>query len=448
MERILSRWLEIPDLRRLEVYEAHGGYQAWRKALTAMEPAQIIEEVKASNLRGRGGAAFPTGTKWSFIPRDSQKPVYVCCNGDESEPGTFANRHQLANDPHSIIEGLLICCRAVNAHVAYIYLRGEFAVQKRCVDEALAEARARGYIGRNVMGSNFDVEIYTHRGAGAYICGEETALLESLEGKRGYPRNRPPFPAIAGAFGCPTVVNNVETLSNVPHIIARGAQWYRSIGPSTSPGPKLFGLSGHLNRPGLYELPMGFPLKDMIYNDDLGGGILDGKKLKAVIPGGSSFPVFTADEAVKVNMDFDSVRAAGSLMGTGGVIVMHEDTCMVDALRTIANFYHHESCGQCTPCREGCGWIEKLLIDLEAGRGQAEDLDRLIDVANHMEGNTICVLADSLAMPVRSFVTKFKDEFVEHVRQRRCPFRFNLEQAGGTPSQETVLASREAGAAP
>ncbi len=421
MERILSRWLDIPDLRHLEVYVAHGGYRALRKALFEMTPDQIINEVKNSNLRGRGGAAFPTGVKWGFIPRDSKKPVYVCCNGDEAEPGTFANRYQFENDPHGVIEGILIACRAVNAHVAYVYLRGEFSFQKRRLDEALGEARAKGYIGRNIMGSGFDVEIYTHRGAGAYICGEETGLLESLEGKRGYPRNRPPFPAIQGAFGCPTVVNNVETLSNVPHIIMRGADWYKSIGPEKSPGPKFFCLSGHVNKPGLYELPMGYPLKDLIY--EVGGGILDGRKLKAVIPGGSSFPVFTAEEAVKVNMDFDSVRAAGSLMGTAGVMVMHDGTCMVDALKTIAHFYHHESCGQCTPCREGCSWIEKILVDLEAGRGKMEDLQTLIDVSSNMEGNTICVLADSLAMPVKSFIPKFREEFEAHIKLQRCPFR-------------------------
>ncbi len=425
MERILTRWLDIPDLRRLEVYQANGGYQALHKALFEMTPEAIINEVRNSNLRGRGGAAFATGVKWSFIPKDSKKPVYVCCNADESEPGTFANRYQLENDPHSIIEGILICCRAVGAHTCYVYLRGEFTVQKRIFDDALAEARAKGIVGPDLMGSGFGVEIYTHRGAGAYICGEETGLLESLEGKRAYPRNRPPFPAIQGAFGCPTVVNNVETLTNVPFIIARGAEWYKAIGPEKSPGPKLFCLSGHVNGPGLYELPMGFPLKDLIY--DVGGGILDGKKLKAVIPGGSSFPVFTAEEAVKVNMDFDSVRAAGSLMGTAGVMVMHEDTCMVDALRTIAHFYHHESCGQCTPCREGCGWTEKLLTELEAGRGEMDDLQKLIDIAVNMEGNTICVLADSLSMPVKSFVPKFKDEFVEHVMQKGCPFKARRE---------------------
>ena len=421
MERILSRWLDIPDLRKLDVYEANGGYQAARKAFFEMKPEEIIEEIKNSNLRGRGGAAFPTGTKWSFIPKDSKKPVYICCNADESEPGTFANRYQLENDPHCIIEGILIACRAVNSHVCYVYLRGEFDLQKQIFDEALAQARAKGYIGSDVMGSRFGIEIYTHRGAGAYICGEETGLLESLEGKRAYPRNRPPFPAIQGAFGAPTVVNNVETLSNVPWIILRGADWYKAIGPERSPGPKLFCLSGHVNKPGLYELPMGFPLKSLIY--DVGGGIWGGKELKAVIPGGSSFPVFTAEEALKVNMDFESVRAAGSLMGTGGVMVMNENTCMVEALRVVAHFYHHESCGQCTPCREGCGWIEKLLTDLEAGRGAMADLDKLISVASNMEGNTICVLADSLSMPVKSFVPKFKDEFVEHVKLGRCPFR-------------------------
>jgi NADH-quinone oxidoreductase subunit F len=421
MERILTRWLDIPDLRKLDVYRAHGGYEAARKALFDLTPDQIINEVKNSNLRGRGGAAFPTGVKWSFIPKDSKKPVYVCCNADEAEPGTFANRYELENDPHGIIEGMLITCRAVGAHTCFVYLRGEFKRQKESLDAALAEARAKGIVGKNILNSGFDVEIWTHRGAGAYICGEETGLLESLEGKRAYPRNRPPFPAIQGAFGCPTVVNNVETMANLPHIINRGADWYKSIGPDKSPGPKLFCLSGHVNQPGLYELPMGFPLKDLIYG--VGGGICDGRQLKAVIPGGSSFPVFTADEAIKVNMEFDSVRAAGSLMGTAGVMVMHDGTCMVDALKTVAHFYHHESCGQCTPCREGCGWIEKLLTDLEDGHGKMEDLQILIDVSTNMEGNTICVLADSLSMPVKSFVPKYRSEFEDHVRLGKCPFK-------------------------
>jgi len=279
MERILTRWMDIPDLRRLDVYVGNGGYKALRKALFDMSPEQIINEVKNSNLRGRGGAAFATGVKWSFIPKESKKPVYLCCNADESEPGTFANRYELENDPHCILEGIAIACRAVGSHIAYVYLRGEFTAQKKIFDGAIAEAYANNYLGKNILGSGFDLEVYTHRGAGAYICGEETGLLESLEGRRAYPRNRPPFPAIQGAFGSPTVVNNVETLSNVPHIINRGADWYKSIGPEKSPGPKLFCLSGHVNKPGLYELPMGFPLKDLIY--DVGGGILDGKALKA-----------------------------------------------------------------------------------------------------------------------------------------------------------------------
>src|SRR5258708_10473153 len=288
MERILTRWMDIPELKKLDVYLANDGYKAVRKALFEMKPEEIINEVKNSNLRGRGGAAFPTGVKWGFIPKEPKKPVYLLCNADESEPGTFANRYELENDPHAILEGIIIACRAVNAHTAYVYLRGEFGVQKKILDGAIVDAYAKNLLGKNIMGSGFDLEVYTHRGAGAYICGEETGLLESLEGKRAYPRNRPPFPAIQGAFASPTVVNNVETLSNVPHIINRGAHWYKSIGPEKSPGPKLFCLSGHINKPGLYELPMGFPLKELIY--DVGAGILGDKALKSVIPAAPSFP--------------------------------------------------------------------------------------------------------------------------------------------------------------
>jgi NADH-quinone oxidoreductase subunit F len=420
MERILTRWLDIPDLRKLDVYVANGGYKALRKAFD-MSTEDIINEVKNSNLRGRGGAAFPTGVKWSFIPKDSKKPVYVCVNGDESEPGTFANRYQFENDPHAIIEGILIACRAVGSHNAYIYMRGEFTVQQRSMDAALAEARAAGYVGKDVMGSGYGVDIYTHKGAGAYICGEESALLESLEGKRGYPRNRPPFPAIVGAFGSPTVINNIETLANVPHIINRGADWYKSIGPEKSPGTKLVCLSGHVNKPGLYELPMGTPLREIIYN--FGGGILGGKLLKGVIPGGSSFPVLNKEETDRALFDFDSMRAIGSAMGSGVVIVMDEDTCMIDMLLATAHFYHHESCGQCTPCREGTGWIEKIMTEMEAGQGKIEQLELLNNISDNMVGNTICVLADSIAMPVKSYVTKFRDEFEAHIKLGRCPFK-------------------------
>ncbi len=421
MERILTRWLDIPDLRKLEVYVGNGGYKALRKALFDMTTEEIINEVKNSNLRGRGGAAFPTGVKWSFIPKDSKKPVYLCCNADESEPGTFANRYQMELDPHGIIEGIAIACRAVGAHTAYTYLRGEFAVQKRILDAAIAEAYANNYLGKNILGSGFDLDVFTHRGAGAYICGEETGLLESLEGKRGYPRNRPPFPAIQGAFGCPTVVNNVETLANVPHIINRGAAWYKAIGPEKSPGTKLVCLSGHVNKPGLYELPMGTPMKEIIYGS--GGGILGGKTLKGVIPGGASFPVLNKEEAERAIFDFDSMRTIGSAMGSGVVIVMHEDTCMIDMLLTTAHFYHHESCGQCTPCREGTGWIEKIMIEMEAGQGKIEQLELLNNISDNMVGNTICVLADSIAMPVKSYVAKFRDEFEAHIKLGRCPFK-------------------------
>ena len=413
--------MDIPDLRKLQVYQAHGGYQALRKALFELTPEQIINEVKNSNLRGRGGAAFPTGTNGASFPRNRRSRSMSAATPTRPNPAPSPIATELENDPHGIIEGILIACRAVGcAYLLRLYAR-RVRVSERASQAAIDEARAAGIVGKNIMGSGFEVDIWIHRGAGAYICGEETGLLESLEGKRAYPRNRPPFPAIQGAFMSPTVVNNVETLSNIPHIINRGADWYKSIGPEKSPGPKLFCLSGHVKLPGLYELPMGFPLKDLIYG--VGGGILGDKQLKGVIPGGSSFPVFTAEEALKVNMDFDSVRAAGSLMGTAGVMVMNEDTCMVDVLKTVAHFYHHESCGQCTPCREGCGWIEKLLIDLEEGRGKMEDLQVLIEVASNMEGNTICVLADSLSMPVKSFVPKYRSEFEDHVRLGRCPFR-------------------------
>ncbi len=421
MERILTRWLDIPDLRKLEVYRAHGGYDALKKALFDWTPDQIINEVKNSNLRGRGGAAFPTGTKWSFIPKESKKPVYVCCNADESEPGTFANRYQLENDPHGIIEGILICLpRGRLAYLLRLSARRVHGTKAnpRCRDRRSARGgtRRQEHHELGLRCGNMDPSrrrrLHLRRGNGTARIARGQARVSSQPAA---------VSRDSGAFSSPTVVNNVETLTNIPHIINRGADWYKSIGPEKSPGPKLFCLSGHVNLPGLYELPMGFPLKDLIYG--VGGGILGGKQLKAVIPGGSSFPVFTADEALKVNMDFDSVRAAGSLMGTAGVMVMHDETCMVDVLKTVAHFYHHESCGQCTPCREGCGWIEKLLTDLEDGRGKMEDLQLLIDVSSNMEGNTICVLADSLSMPVKSFVPKFRSEFEDHVRLGRCPFK-------------------------
>jgi NADH-quinone oxidoreductase subunit F len=418
MEPVLTRCREIPELRRLDVYEAHGGYAAARKALSEIRPDAIREMVKDANLRGRGGAGFPTGVKWGFLPKDSGRPTYLCVNADESEPGTFKDRLIIEHDPHQLIEAIIISAYAISCHTAYIYIRGELALGAGRLETAIDEARARGYVGANVFGSGFDLEIHVHRGAGAYICGEETGLLESLEGKRAYPRVKPPFPATHGLFGCPTIVNNVETLACVPHIVSRGVEWFKSIGPETCPGPKLYCVSGHVARPGVYELPMGTRLSEIIFEH--AGGIRRGRRLKAVIPGGASMPVFTPDE-IDVAMDFDSVQRAGSFLGSAGIIVMDESTCMVRALELLGRFFHHESCGQCSPCREGTGWVHDVTSALERGEGRAEDVDLLIQIADNMQGNTICLLADACAMPTRSIVSKFRDEFRAHVERRGCP---------------------------
>jgi NADH-quinone oxidoreductase subunit F len=427
MKPILTRCREVADLRRIDVYEANGGYRAVRKALGELQPGAITELVKESKLRGRGGAGFPTGVKWGFLPKDSPKPVYLCVNADESEPGTFKDRVIIEHDPHQLLEGVIISSYAIGCHTAYIYIRGELALGASRLEAAIGEARAKGYLGANVLDTGFDLEVYVHRGAGAYICGEETGLLESLEGKRAYPRVKPPFPATYGLFGCPTIVNNVETLSCVPHIVLHGAEWFKSIGPANCPGPKLYCVSGHVRRPGVYELPMGTPLREIIFEH--AGGIANGRTLKAVIPGGASMPVFTADE-IDVAMDFDSVQQAGSFLGSAGIIVMDDRTCMVRALGYLGRFFHHESCGQCSPCREGTGWVDNLVGALERGEGRAEDIDLLVRVADNMQGNTICLLADACAMPTRSIVTKFRDEFTAHVELRRCPMR----EAGGCQS--------------
>jgi NADH-quinone oxidoreductase subunit F len=419
-EKVLLRHEDVPDLRRLDVYEADGGYRAARRALTELQPAQLVEMVKASGLRGRGGAGFPTGVKWGFLPKDSPAPRYLCINADESEPGTFKDRQILEGNPHLMIEGILISAFAIQSHKAYVYIRGEFAYGAKLLETSIADAYGKGHLGRNIYGTGFDLDVYVHRGAGAYICGEETGLIESLEGKRAYPRVKPPFPATHGVFASPTIVNNVETLACVPPIVARGPEWFKGIGPEKSPGPKLFCVSGHVVRPGVFELPMGVSLRDLIYVH--AGGMANGKKLKAVIPGGSSVPVFTADE-IDVAMDFESVAKAGSLLGSCGVIVMDEDTCMVRALQIISRFYHHESCGQCTPCREGTGWLEDLLTRLEEGGARPKDVELLIRVSDNMMGNTVCVLADAAAMPVISFVNKFRSEFEEHLRNDGCPLR-------------------------
>jgi NADH-quinone oxidoreductase subunit F len=411
-EKVLLRFEDIPnDLRSIDNYIDDGGYEAAKKTL-AMAPDDVTAMVKDSGLRGRGGAGFPTGLKWSFVPKDTGRPVYLLCNADESEPGTFKDRRILEYDPHQLLEGMIIASHAIGCRDAYIYIRGEFAYGHEILKQAIADAEAKGVLGKGLLGTGEEINIHLHRGAGAYICGEETGLIESLEGKRANPRIKPPFPAVHGLFGCPTIVNNVETLSCVTHIAARGAEWFKGIGPESGPGPKLFCVSGHVRKPGVYELPMGTNLREII--EVHAGGMLPGRTLKAVIPGGSSVPVLRADE-IDIDMDFDSVSKAGSMLGSAGIIVMDDSTCMVKSLRTISHFYHHESCGQCTPCREGTGWLEKILIRIDEGKGTEADLDTLDSVAGGMIGNTICVLADAAAMPVQSFLKKFRDEFAAKI---------------------------------
>ena len=420
-EPILTRNVGHPEARTLRGAEARGGYAALRHGLATMSPAGVVDAVKASGLRGRGGAGFPTGVKWGFVPRDGARPVYLVINADESEPGTFKDRLLMTHDPHLLIEGIILSSWAIGSRHTFIYIRGEFVREYRILMEALGEARAAGYMGRNILGSGFDLEITVVRGAGAYICGEETALMNSLEGKRGEPRLKPPFPAQKGIFGCPTNVNNVETLANVPFIVERGAAAFAAIGKERNTGPKLYCVSGHVRRPGVFELPMTVTCRELI-ESHAGGLLRPGSRVKAVIPGGSSTPVLTPAE-LDVVMSFDDLAAIGSMLGSAGVIVMDDSVCMVSALLNLAVFYHHESCGQCTPCREGCGWLVKLLTRLEAGGGRPEDIPLIRDIADNIQGHTICPLGDAVAMPARAFVTKFEAEFRAHVESRGCPLR-------------------------
>ena len=415
---LTARWSD-PDAATIDGYSKTGGYQAIRKAL-AMEPEGVIDEVKASGLRGRGGAGFPTGTKWSFIPQDTGKPVYVVVNFDESEPGTFNNRELVERDPHQLIEGAIICAYAVRCRTAFVYCRGEFVWPGTVLERAVAEAYDRGYLGRDILGSGFDLDLVVHRGAGAYICGEETALLESLEGYRGQPRLRPPFPAVEGLYGSPTVINNVETLSNVPHIIDRGPEWFASIGTEKSTGPGIFSISGKVNRPGNYEAPMGTTARELI--EEFAGGIAQGRQLKAWTPGGSSTPYLTPDH-LDVQMGFDEVQAAGSLLGTKAMIVLDETDCIVDATLRFTEFYAHESCGKCTPCREGTWWMSRVLRRMEQGFGRSEDIDLIKDVAGNMLFKSFCALADGAVSPLDSSIKFFREEYEEHVRLGRCPLK-------------------------
>ncbi len=425
VERILTRRWGTADSRSLRSYERDGGYQSLKKALE-MGPAKIIDEVKRSNLRGRGGAGFATGLKWTFLPKDNPKPRYLCVNGDESEPGTFKDRAIIENDPHSVLEGIAITCVAIGAHTAYVYLRGEFMEQAKILEKAIEEAYAAGWLGKRVAGSDFALDVYVHRGAGAYICGEETALIESLEGKKGWPRLKPPFPAVVGLFGCPTIVNNVETMASVPLVIEKGGEWYARLGPEKSGGTKLVSVSGSVSKPGVYEITLDTTFRQIIY--DICGGIPGGRALKAVIPGGSSCPVLSPDQ-IDLPAEFEALKKVNSMAGSGGVIVFDESTCLVRALWRITRFYAEESCGQCTPCREGMPWMARLLRRIEEGQGSPEDLSELKSVANAIcpfppmgLGNTICPLGDAGALPVHSFLEKFRPEFEAHVTGKRCPY--------------------------
>jgi len=420
---ISARW-GIKDSRKIDVYLKNGGYKALEKVLKQMTPEAIIDEVKKSSLRGRGGAGFPTGMKWSFVPKDSPKARYVICNADEAEPGTCKDRPLMEMDPHQLIEGMIIAGRAIGSHRGFIYMRGEYRYIQALVDDAIAEAYERGYLGKNILESGFDYDLLVHTGAGAYECGEESALMESLEGKRGYPRIKPPFPAVVGLYGCPTIINNVETLSAVPSIINEGGEAYANRGTPKNGGTRLLCVSGHVNKPGIYEIPLGLNMKKFIY--EMAGGIPDGKKLKAVIPGGSSCPIMSAEE-IDIPMDYDSVAKAGSMLGSGGMVVMDEDTCMVDMARRIMHFYAHESCGWCIPCREGTSWLRKMLDRFHEGLGRSEDIDLVGELSRNMLGRTFCPLGDAAALPTISIVEKWRNEFEDHLNGR-CAYNKSSDE--------------------
>ena len=408
----LTKRYGLKDSHTLKVSLETGGYASLKKLFT-MTPVQVIEEVKASNLKGRGGAGFPAGMKWSFVPQNTGKPIYLAVNADESEPGTFSDRFLLMNDPHLLLEGIICASYAINCHTAYIYCRGEFGHQVKRLNAAIEEAKKAGYLGKNIQGSGFDLEVYVHRGAGAYICGEETGLLESLEGKPGKPRIKPPFPAVVGLFGCPTIINNVKTLSSVPWIISNGAAAYTAIGTKESSGTHIFGLSGHVNQTGYWEMPFGLPMMEFI--EKYGKGVKGGA-LKAVIPGDSSCPVLTAQECQDLTLTYESMRDHKTMFGTGCAIIMNEHTDMAKVLKNLTHFYSHESCGQCTPCREGTAWEDRLMKKILDGEATTKELDLMLEIADNMEGKTICVLSAALAMPVRSFIKKFPDDFRKYCK--------------------------------
>lgn len=425
--KLLLEHINVPGIHTLEVYRQKGGYRAVEKALKTLTPEEVVEEVKKSGLRGRGGAGFPTGMKWSFLAKPEGVARYLVCNADESEPGTFKDRYLMTNIPHALIEGMIVSSFALGAHTSYIYVRGEMMPQIRILEKAIAEAKAAGFLGQNILGTGYNLELYVQPGGGAYICGEETALLESLEGKRGNPRIKPPFPAIAGLYGCPTVVNNVESIAAVVPIVNDGGDEYAKIGIGRSTGTKLISASGNLVKPGVYEIELGLPVEEFIYSDEYCGGIANGKKLKATVAGGSSVPILPANLSLKLAngdprlMSYESLSeggfATGTMLGSGGFIAFDEDQCIVRNTWNFSRFYHHESCGQCSPCREGTGWLEKILHRLEHGQGKMSDIDLLWDVQRKIEGNTICPLGDAASWPVASAIRHFRDEFEWHVKE-------------------------------
>jgi len=425
MERkILTKYIDDPNQVNIDTYIEHGGYKAWEKVLKEMESDQVIEEVKKSGVRGRGGAGFPAGMKWGFVPKDSPKPRYLVCNADESEPGTCKDRVLMERDPHGVVEGMAIAAFAIKCHLAFIYVRGEFAFPARMMEKAIEEAYAKGLLGKNILGTGYDLDMIVHTGGGAYICGEETSLLNSLEGERGMSRIRPPFPAIEGLYACPTVVNNVETLACVPHVINNGADWYASMGTEKSKGTKLFSLSGHIKNPGNYEVEMGTPMSYLI--NDLGGGMLDGHKLKAIIPGGSSTPFMLPDQ-IDTPLDYESIAAAGSMLGSGAVIVISDKTCMVWVIERLIHFYRHESCGKCTPCREGTGWLEQIISNIEKGNGKPGELEKIESICNNILGRTVCPLGDAAVMPIQSSLKLFRDEWAYHIEHGKCMVKSEFE---------------------
>jgi len=416
--KILSAKFDIEDAHRLEIAKQHGAYATIDK-LFAMKPEEVIDEVKRSGLRGRGGAGFPAGVKWGFLPKDTGKPVYLTVNSDESEPATFKDRYILVKDPHMMIEGIIICSYAIGCHDAYIYIRGEYTSQVKTLQAAIDEAYEAGYLGDTIAGHDYKLNVTVHRGAGAYICGEETALLESIEGKKGQPRSKPPFPAVAGLYGCPTIINNVQSIASLPFILQNGAEAYQAYGTEKSTGTHLFGISGHVEKPGMYELPLGLPLLEVL--EKVAGGVWKGRELKGVIPGGSSTPVLTPEEAKTVTLDYESMAEHKTMFGSGGIVVLDETVDIVKLVENLIYFYHHESCGQCTPCREGLGWMLKIMNKIVRGDGEMSDIDLLLELCDNIEMKTVCVLSAACTMPVRSYLNKFRHEFVAYVAENSSP---------------------------